>query len=550
MKAGKVAKLPFKIVGWVVLSILVIFIGVNIYLCTAGFPDWAKKQVVDIMKKTLKRQVKIEKVSFCLLKGIVIKNVQIADKGKRLKAKKEDNNEKNLFLSCDAFVVNYDLSQIFKKKVKIEKLIIEKPKIYIKRFKRGKETVFNFSDMLPPVPKKQPKEVKKAEAEAAPAKPAFSIFSAKSAFAAKPAKKLDKKSLPPIELQVNKFGLEKALIQVIDTATPRFKEVYELKDVTFLIENINLTQNSEMKITIGFGVSVTELKDGKKTDKDINLEAEALGKVVVFDKKGVMNPSGQFNLALRNGKLTGMQAYDELRNQAQDLNKSVNKIQKDILKKIGQLKQLNKLGIKGDKLASQAGKIDTSFIEGSLEFDFLKKTLEFDKIETVVKIKDGRFITEDLVIDLDDAVIKGGGYTDMDQNVKYDMLMLLAKKYNKNEITKAIANKDGKPEVPVKVRGTTSDTKVTIDENAITKKVKARLMKKIPGMKDVEGGLKKQAEAAVKAKLDEAKKKAEAEAKARLEAEKKKQEEAAKKKAAEEAKKIVPKSVKKFVPKF
>ena len=42
----------------------------------------------------------------------------------------------------------------------------------------------------------------------------------------------------------------------------------------------------------------------KKTDKDINLETDIKGVLTLFDKKGWLNPTGEFDLALKNGKFT------------------------------------------------------------------------------------------------------------------------------------------------------------------------------------------------------------------------------------------------------
>ncbi len=463
----KTGKFPYKIAGWILLGIFVLFIGVNLYFCTAGLPPWVKEEIAELMQKKLHCQVEIKNVAFCPLKGIVIRGVKISDRGKSLEAKN------NIFFECDALVCKYDLIQALKKKIIIEKLTIEKPSIYVKRFKSGEKRVSNFSDLILPLLKKQPKEIKKknVEVKAALYKPA------------KPVKKLEKKKLLPVELQIKKVKLKKALIKIIDTATPGFRVIYNISNITLLIENINLSRNSEMKITMGFGLSVTELKNWKKTGKDINLEAEVLGKLKVFDKKGVMNPSGRFDITLRNCKLTGIPVYEKLRAQTLDLNETVEKAQKDLLKRLEQavkgLKQAEKLSVsrKMDGMAEKIAEIDTSFIKGSLKFDFLKKRLKFDKVKTILKVKDSRFITDDLKIKTADYYIKGSGYTDINNKVNYDITLLLSKKYNTSEMTKAIANKDSKPGLPVKIRGTVSDMKATIDKETIRKRIETMLKK-------------------------------------------------------------------------
>ncbi|MBU1075796.1 MAG: AsmA-like C-terminal region-containing protein [Spirochaetes bacterium] len=576
MKAGKAIKLPFKIIGIVIALILLLLIGVNVWLCVKGFPPKVKNFAVEQMQKQLHRQVKVGKVGLCLLKGIVIKDVEISNR---------PSFKQGPFLKCKAIVLKYDLMQLLKKKLIVEKATIEEPEIYVQRYIQNKKVVFNFSDLIPPLPKKQPAAPKEEK-----------VVKKK---AVKPVK-VSKYAIP-VDLQVGKVGLEKAKIEVTDTATAKFKEVYILSDVTFLIENIKLYENAPVKITSGFGLSVTEFKDGQKTDKDINLEADIKGVLTLFDKKGWLNPTGVFDLALLNGKFTGIQAYDELRNQAKDISGSVSKYQDSLVKSFekmsagaDKLKQAGALGskVKGatDKagsFAEKVGNMDIGFIKGALEWKFLKKTLEFDKVSTKVKIENGKVISEDIDANGTDFNVVGGGYAAMDTTLSYNLSMLGAKKYNKNAATKAIANEAGQIELPVAVKGTTSDPKFIFNKDEILKKIqnglKQEFMSKFMGkggslddvakqylnqymgkylgdtskylskdgakeaVSDVKNKANEKVDAAkaeaqkkadeAKAVADAAKAKAEADAQAAVEAEKKKAEEAAKKKAEEEAKK-------------
>ncbi len=484
MKVGKAIKLPFKIIAWTISIILVLLIGINVWLCVLGLPPKVKDFTVLQMQKALHRQVKVGKVGLCLLKGIVIKDVEISNRG--------TFKRNGTFLKCEAFVLKYDLLKLLKKKLIVEKFLIEKPEIYIERFKRGKRVVFNFSDLIPPMPKKQP----------ASPEPEKEVV-VKKTKSKKPVKKMSKYQIP-IDLQVGAVGLKDAKIEIIDTATPKFKEIYSLHDVTFLIENIKLHENAPLEITAGFGLSVTELKNNKKTDKDINLDSEIKGDLILFDKKGLLNPTGSFLLALKNGRFTGIQAYEELRNQAKDISKSVTKYQDTLVKSFNKMsKQINKAGAlggtarsassKAGALSEKLSKMDMDFIKGALEWKFLKKTLEFDKVSTKVKLQDGKVITDTLEAESDGFNVAGGGYTTIDTIVKYDLSLLADKKYNKNVVTKTVANESGQLSFPVKVRGTVSDMKVVFAKADIINRIKAglkaefekKLKSQIGGLEDV-----------------------------------------------------------------
>ena len=578
MKVGKAVKLPFKIIGWILLVVLVVFIGVNVYLCYVGFPPKVKDIIVEQMAKQLHRKVEIKRVGFCILKGFVVRDIKIYHK-------KRFYNKDKPFVEIKALVFKYDLSELMKKKIKIEKITLEYPTILIKRYLVKKKPVFNFSDLLPPVPKRLPKEEPEKKVEEKPKTPPPSM------------PKISKSQIP-IDLQVEKIGLENANIEIEDTATPKFKEIYKLENVHFLVENIKIKDNAPISIKTGFGLSITEYAKGKKvksaeeskTAKDINIEALVEGTLVLFDKKGILNPSGEFMLGLRNGKFTGIQAYEELRNQAKDINKSVTKYQESLLKSLDKIKdqaakleKAGKLGIKTGGITDKAGsvvdklaKMDMSFMKGALEWKFLAETLEFDKIETKVKIKDGKIITDELAADGKGFRVGGGGYTAMDTTLAYNLDLLADKEYNKNQVTKALAREDGSLEFPVKISGTVSDMKIKFEKAEIIKKIMDSLKEQFMNqLKTRAGGVENLAKQmlnkylgdyakyadpdAAKKALAAAKAKAAADAKAklagetkavqdaaakklaeeqqRLEAEKKKQEEAAKKKAEDEAKK-------------
>ncbi len=553
----KAVKLVFKIIGGI---LGVVILGT--ILLIAFFPTEKVKEIaIEQMQKQYHRQVKIEKVSLNILKGIIIKGVKVSDR---------PNFKKGTFISCRAFVLKYDLWKLLQKKLVIKKLVLEEPNIFIKRYVENKKVVFNFSDMLPPMPKKLPKKQEEPKKEI--------IKETKKASGPKPLPKI-KKSQLPIDIQIGKVGLEGAKIEVTDTATPKFKEIYNLYNVHFLIENLNTAANTPMQIKTGFGLSVTEWTQGKKNDKDINLETAIDGAIKLFDRKGILNPSGAFILALKNGKFRGIQAYRELRNQAEDINKSISSYQEKLVKSIGKLSEqleknknnLKKLGIASEKVKSYSDKaevlsqkikdVSTRFVSGALEWKFLKEDFQFDETKTKLKIQDSKVISDKIEVKGGDFRANGNGYTGFDTTVNYLFSLIADKKYNKNEVTEAIANDKGEIELPVTVKGTISEPKIILDKDFIINKVKAKLKEKFDekvkslnkevqnlskqylGVASVEEAKKKlQAEAqkkidAEKQRLAEEAKKKEEELKRKAEEEKKKQEEAAKKKLEEEAKK-------------
>jgi len=594
MKLRKILSLPVKIVLWIIAIILIIIIGVNAYLCYIGFPPQIKDMVTEQMAKQLHRPVQIQKIGFCILKGFIIRNVKIWHK-------KPFYNKNKPFVQVKAIVCKYDLSEIFKKKIKVEKVTLEYPVINIKRYLVKKKPVFNFSDLLPPVPKQLPAEgVEEEKPKQEKETPSRETKEKKKTGPAIP--KITKSQIP-IDLQVDKVGLENANIEIEDTATPKFREIYKLENVHCLVENIKLKANSPINLRTGFGLSVTEYEKGKKartkaeiqTAKDINIEAFITGVITLFNKKGILNPTGSFNLGLKNGKFSGIQAYNELRNQADDINKSITKYQEKLLNSFNKIKaqaaQLEKTG----KLGSQVGgiaeqaetyteklaKMDMSFIKGALEWKFLKKDLQFDEVKTTIKIKNWKVKTEDLKAGSTDFSILGGGWTSIkNMKLSYNLDLLADKKYNKNDITDALASEEGNLSFPIKISGTVSDIKIEFVKDEIIKTITTTLQKKFMSMiktraggiedmakqmmkkylgeyakyvdmdassaKEALEGTKDKLQDEAKAKLSDAERKArrearkkKREAKRKLEEEKRKQEEALKKKAEEEGKKAL-----------
>ncbi len=557
MKLTKPIKILLKSTG-ILLGVIIL----GIILLFVFFPTEKVKQIaIEEMQKQFHRQVKIGTLGLNLFKGIVIKDVEISN---------NPTFKEGKFIVCKAFVFKYDLWQLLHKRLVIKKLTLEYPEIYITRYLENGTARFNFSDLIPPIPEKQPikQEAKKEE----PAKEKTVKEEDKTGKSAKPLPKISKGQIP-VDLQIGKVGLEGAKIELTDTATPHFEDKYSIYNVHFLIENIKIYENAPLKISTGFGLAMEQLKDNKATDKHINLEAEIEGTLRLFNDKGILDPNGFFELGLKNGKFYGIQAYEALKSQAKDITKEINAYQTGIIKKYqdaakklaAQQSKLKKAGKYADKLnsanksignlADKLANLDLGFINGALDWKFLTKDFEFDEVKTKVKIIDSKVITDEVKLNGKDFRASGGGYTGFDTTVNYVFNLIASKKYNKNFVTEAIANKNGEPEFPITVTGTISDMKINFEKAKIMDKIKENIKKAIEDKLRKKGGLDNTAKqyldkylnqilgdkaryldsAAREKAISEAKKKAEAE-KARLEAEaKKKQEEARRKAEAEKA---------------
>ena len=114
--------------------------------------DKIKDFVAAKMTETLRREVKIGKISFNIFTGIGIDDLYIGNRA---------GFSKQPFVKADKIELRYDLWSLFTGKFKVNKVALVGPEILLE--KKGGQ--FNFSDLIPtPKPKVKPKEPKKAKA--------------------------------------------------------------------------------------------------------------------------------------------------------------------------------------------------------------------------------------------------------------------------------------------------------------------------------------------------------------------------------------------------
>lgn len=565
-----------------ILSILVKiifgFLGVVILatvLFAVFFPqEKVRKIAVKQMQKKLHREVVLNKFHVSLWRGIILQGVKISD---------YPNFKQGTFISCKAFVLKYDFWELLHKRFLLEALVLDSPEINVRRYKNSNQkVVFNFSDLLP--------AKKKSEVASKPKtkpKPQKKVQSSKTVSTNSPIPNI-KSSQIPINIEIHELGLKNANIHVIDLATPKLKEIYSLNNVHFLLSDINIKQNKQMKISTGFGISVEEYKEAQKTDKSINVDAEIVGKFVLFDKTKKLNPKGTLTLQLANGKFHGLQLYKELVSQGKNLTEEAQNYQKEILSSYAKIKKASQEAQKSKELQKYAGKVsgsidkvgaitakldklDMGFISKTMDIGFLKDDFTFDKLETVLKIRDQKVISDNIVMSGKDVRGEGKGYTGFNKVIHYDFSLIGNKKYNNNLLTQSLANGNGEVVLPLLISGLISRPKVSMQginlKTIINKAAKEKLG---PDADILFGGtssikeatteklnvekerLKKEADAKItaeKEKVEADLKKKKEELQKKAEEEKRKAEDEAKKKAAEEAKNKLEKSGLK-IPKF
>jgi uncharacterized protein involved in outer membrane biogenesis len=208
-----------KFLKWFLIAVssLVVLILVAALLLPFVLPlDKIKDFVAAKMTETLKREVKIGKVSFNIFTGIGIDDLTIANKA---------GFSKKPFVKADKIELRYDLMSIFSGKFQINKIALIGPEILLEK-KNGK---LNIADIIPAP---QPKTKKAAPKEA--------------------AKK------PPIGLDISSFIIRKAALSYIEYSKAG-QSKSGFNDLDLSISGITL----DFSKPIGFGASANVIYKNK-----------------------------------------------------------------------------------------------------------------------------------------------------------------------------------------------------------------------------------------------------------------------------------------------
>ena len=122
-----------KVIGIIVLLVVGVIAGLTAFVHYYLTEERVKGLVIQQAETALDRQVAIGDIKIGLFSGITIKDFSI----------KEADGKDN-FVSTRAFVLNYELLPLLKKKLIISEIRFDEPAVQILRAKNGK---FNFSSL-------------------------------------------------------------------------------------------------------------------------------------------------------------------------------------------------------------------------------------------------------------------------------------------------------------------------------------------------------------------------------------------------------------------
>jgi hypothetical protein len=122
-------------IGLIVLGILIMLvIGLNIFIKSFLTSDRLKAIILPKAEALTGRKVMLGEINVSLLKGIVAKGLSV-----------KERDEQKEFLKAGEFVLSYKLLPLLKKQLVLSKIEITSPSIFIKKDKEGR---YNFSDMI------------------------------------------------------------------------------------------------------------------------------------------------------------------------------------------------------------------------------------------------------------------------------------------------------------------------------------------------------------------------------------------------------------------
>jgi uncharacterized protein involved in outer membrane biogenesis len=132
-----------KIAMVVVAALVLLFVGLTLFVKSYLSSDRLKPLILPKAEAATGRKVNIEEINVSLFKGIVAKGLSV----------KEKDGQKD-FLKIGRFVLSYRLLPLLKKQLVISKIEIVSPSVSIRKEKDGK---YNFSDIMEKPPQEPPK---------------------------------------------------------------------------------------------------------------------------------------------------------------------------------------------------------------------------------------------------------------------------------------------------------------------------------------------------------------------------------------------------------
>lgn len=192
----------------VVLVGLVALVVLTKFLVT---PERVKGLLLPRVEKALGRQIEIEQVDISLFSGIVLKNIEVME-----------HQKGTIFLQAEAISLSYRFWPLFRMRVEIDEISIDKPQVRLERFADG---TFNFSDLIQSADKE-------------------------------PAVAQDETDLPAedsisgdIQLLISQLVIRQGTIQVVDQQVAAAPLSYKLEDFTLQVSQFSLKQDFPAKLS-------------------------------------------------------------------------------------------------------------------------------------------------------------------------------------------------------------------------------------------------------------------------------------------------------------
>ncbi|OGB88977.1 hypothetical protein A2625_04540 [candidate division WOR-1 bacterium RIFCSPHIGHO2_01_FULL_53_15] len=229
-----------KFLKWLLIALAagLAILAAGTILLTLFLPlDQIKDFAVARLSETLRREVRIEKVSFNIFSGVKLEKLYIGNRA---------GFAKKPFVSADSIELRYAFWPLFSRQLLIHEVRLVRPEILVEKNTRGE---FNYSDLAQPKPVKRPTVNDSPDAtDKRPAQPPFDLLVSSFSVAAGKILYMDNSTGTSSEikdLNINVSGFELALIKPINFKVSA-DIIYQNKPVPVaLVGKVSLDLNRE-----------------------------------------------------------------------------------------------------------------------------------------------------------------------------------------------------------------------------------------------------------------------------------------------------------------
>ncbi len=233
-----------KLIATIATVVIVGLVGLVVLTKFLVTPERVKELLLPRVEKALSRQVGIEQVDISLLSGIVLKNIEVKEK-----------QGAATFLQAEAITLRYRFWPLFRMRVEIDEISIDKPHIRLERLADG---TFNFSDLIHAADKKT------AEAQD------------------ETVKSGEDSTTDTIQLLISQLAVRQGSIQIIDHQVATDPLSYKLDDFFLQISQFSLEQDVPVRLSADLNGAALSIEG------DVNLAKGAAEARIVLPGLDVM----------------------------------------------------------------------------------------------------------------------------------------------------------------------------------------------------------------------------------------------------------------------